>query len=305
MQKILPHLWFDKEAKEASEFYVKAFGGDSKIISTRVIHNTPSGDCDIVTFQLLGQEFMAISAGPDFKFNSSISFFVNFDPSRDENAKDNLKKLWDQLVEGGKALMELNEYPFSKYYGWVEDKYGLSWQLMLSDPSGDPRPTIVPSLLFTKDKTGLAAEAVDFYVSVFSGKGDSTKKGIVAPYEAEQSQVPTAKTAYADFMLDGIWFSAMDSGVEQPFEFNEAISFLVNCKDQQEIDYLWEKLSAVPEAEQCGWLKDKYGVSWQIQPEIMNEMMSQGTEEQVDRVTQAFLKMKKFDVETLKKAYEG
>lgn len=299
--KIVPHLWFDKEAKEAAEFYINAFGGDSKLVDSTVLRDTPSGDTDFVVFELLGQEFMAISAGPYFKFNSSISFFVNFDPSRDPNAKENLKKLWDKLAEGGKALMELNEYPFSKYYGWIEDKFGLSWQLILTGPTGEPRPDIVPSLLFTKDGCGKAEEAIDFYLSVFK----NSKKGIVSPYQPGQAPNKKAKTAFGDFNLEGYWMAAMDSGVEQDFEFNEAISFLVNCKDQDEVDYYWEKLSAVPKAEQCGWLKDKYGVSWQIQPEIMNEMMSKGTTEQIDRVTQAFLKMKKFDIKKLQEAYEG
>jgi predicted 3-demethylubiquinone-9 3-methyltransferase (glyoxalase superfamily) len=97
---------------------------------------------------------------------------------------------------------------------------------------------------------------------------------------------------------------AMDSSGPHEFIFNEAISFVVSCEDQKEIDYYWEKLSAVPESEQCGWLKDKYGVSWQIVPSAMNKMLSTGTKEQVDRVTQAFLKMKKFDIAKLEEAYE-
>ena len=97
----------------------------------------------------------------------------------------------------------------------------------------------------------------------------------------------------------------MDSAYEHNFAFNEAISFLVSCDTQAEIDRYWKALSAVPEAEQCGWLKDKYGLSWQIVPTLMNEMMSKGSGEQIARVTEAFLKMKKFDIESLKRAYEG
>lgn len=97
---------------------------------------------------------------------------------------------------------------------------------------------------------------------------------------------------------------AMDSSLPHDFSFNEAISFIVNCDAQEEIDHYWGKLSADPKAEQCGWLKDKYGLSWQIVPVQMNEMMKNGTREQIDRVTQAFLKMKKFDIVELKRAYE-
>ena len=152
-QKITPHLWFDKEAKEAAEFYASIFP-NSKITNVTTIHDTPSGDCDVVSFELSGQQFMAISAGPLFKFN-------------------------------------------------------------------------------------------------------------------------------------------------------ESISFMVYCDTQEEIDYYWEKLSAVPEAEQCGWLKDKYGLSWQIVPSVMEEIMKDKDEKKIARVTEAFLKMKKFDIAELKKAYAG
>ena len=132
MHKITSHLWFDKEAKEAAEFYTSAFRetfdsaqGKSVIKYTATIHNTPSGDTDIVTIELLGQEFTLISAGPLFKFNPSISFLVAC------KTKDEVDVLWKKLSEGGKALMELGEYPFSGRYGWTEDKYGVSWQVML------------------------------------------------------------------------------------------------------------------------------------------------------------------------------
>lgn len=150
-QKITPHLWFDTQAREATEFYASIFP-NSKVTNVTTIRDTPSGDCDVVSFELAGQPFMAISAGPFFKFN-------------------------------------------------------------------------------------------------------------------------------------------------------EAISFIVNCDTQEEIDYYWEKLSAVPEAEQCGWLKDKYGLSWQIVPSVLEKMMRDRDEKKIARVTQAFLKMKKFDISALERAY--
>jgi predicted 3-demethylubiquinone-9 3-methyltransferase (glyoxalase superfamily) len=150
VQKITPHLWFDKEAKQAAEFYTSIFP-NSRITEVTTLHNTPTGDCDVVAFELNGQPFMAISAGPLFKFN-------------------------------------------------------------------------------------------------------------------------------------------------------ESISFMVSCDTQEEIDYFWGKLSAVPQAEQCGWLKDKFGLSWQIVPSVLGEMMKDARKR--DRVTQAFLKMKKFNIAELQKAYE-
>lgn len=305
MQKIVPHLWFDKEASEAAEFYASLFP-DSEITGTTVLHNTPSdtpsGDTDIVSFKLWGYSFMAINAGPLFKFNPSISFMVNFDPSKIENAEEKLNEVWDKLIDKGKVLMEIDKYPFSERYGWVQDRYGLSWQLILTSPEGDERPEIIPSLLYITDTGEQAEEAVDFYFSVFK----NTKRGITAKYPAGMEPNKEGAIMFSDFMLEGQWFAAMDSSSKlHDFKFNEAISFIINCDDQDEIDYYWGKLSAVLESEQCGWLKDKYGVSWQVVPIEMDKMISKGTQEQIDRVTKAFLPMKKLDLKKLKEAYKG
>jgi predicted 3-demethylubiquinone-9 3-methyltransferase (glyoxalase superfamily) len=296
---IIPHLWFDKEAKEAADFYCSLFPGSS-ITNLTVLHNTPSGDCDIVSFQLAGQPFMAISAGPIFKFNPSISFFLNFDPSKDRDARKNLDIVWEKMSQGGTPLMPLDKYPFSEHYGWIQDKYGLSWQLILTNPSGEERPFIAPSLLFVKGVCGRAEAAIDFYLSVFKNK---SRKGIEARYPRGMEPDKEGTLMFADFMIENQWFAAMDSAQEHNFAFNEAISFMISCDTQAEIDYYWQKLSAVPEAEQCGWLKDKFGISWQITPAAMQEMMKRGTREQIARLTQAFLPMKKFDIAALQKAY--
>src|SRR5687767_11742887 len=101
MQKIIPHLWFDKQAVEAANFYASVFP-NSKVNNVKTIKDTPSGDCDIVNFTLMGQDVMSISAGPYFKFTNAISFMVNFDPSQDSDAKNNIDKVWEKLSEGGK-----------------------------------------------------------------------------------------------------------------------------------------------------------------------------------------------------------
>lgn len=299
-QKIVPHLWYDKEAKEAAEFYVSIFP-DSKITDVTTIHGTPTGDSDIVSFELWGQKFTAISAGPMFKFNPSMSFIVNFDPSREKDASEKINEVWNRLSEGGTALMPLDQYPFSEKYGWIQDRYGLSWQLILTNPEGEERPALVPSLLFIGDQYGKAEEAITFYLSVFK----NAKQGVISRYPKGMEPDKEGTIMFSDFMLEHQWFAAMDSAYEHKFSFNEALSFMVYCDTQEEIDYYWERLSAVPEAEQCGWLKDQYDISWQIVPSEMNEMMNKGTPEQLARVTKAFLKMKKFDLEKLHKAYKG
>jgi predicted 3-demethylubiquinone-9 3-methyltransferase (glyoxalase superfamily) len=278
-QKITPNLWFDSNAKEAVDFYASLFP-DSKIISTLNYPNSPeegladfqlnrAGKILTVDFELGGLRFTAINAGPSFKFNPSVSFMVNFDPSRDEQAREHLDELWDKLIDGGEALMELDEYPYSKRYGWLKDKYGLTWQLILTDPAGEPRPFIMPSLMFSRENTNHAEEAMKFYLSVFK----DAKPGTLARYEEDTGSAKAGSLMFGDFMLANQWLAAMDSGAEQKFTFNEAVSLSVACKDQAEIDYFWEKLSTVPEAEQCGWCKDKYGLSWQIVPENTEELL--------------------------------
>jgi predicted 3-demethylubiquinone-9 3-methyltransferase (glyoxalase superfamily) len=299
-QKIVPHLWYDKEAKEAAEFYTSIFP-DSKITNLTTLHNTPSGDAHIVSFELWGHKFMSISAGPYFKLNPSISFMVNFDPSRMDDAREKIDMVWNKLSEGGNVLMPLDTYPFSQRYGWIQDKYGLSWQLILTNPEGEERPNIIPSFLFVEENCGKAEEAMNFYVSVFK----NAKQGQIARYPEGMEPDKEGTVMFEEFCLENQWFAAMDSAQAHKFQFNEAISFMVYCSTQEEIDYYWEKLSSVPEAEQCGWLKDKFGVSWQIVPTEMDVMMSAGTPEQIARVNEAMLKMKKFDLATLRKAYEG
>lgn len=300
MQKIVPHLWFDKEANEAAEFYTAVFP-NSKITRSATLHGTPGEDTDVVSFTLNGYDFMAISAGPYFTINPSISFILNFDPSQDEHAKDHLEELWGKLADGGGVLLPLQEYPFSKLYGWVKDKFGTTWQLMLTNPEGESRPFITPSLLFSGDNTNKAQEAIEFYLSVFK----NSKQGMLARYDQDTGPAKKNSVMFADFMLEDQWFAAMDSGVEQSFTFSEGLSLLINCDSQEEVDYYWGKLSSVPEAEQCGWLKDKFGVSWQVVPTALNDMLTKGTPEQRGRVTQAFLKMKKLDLAELETAYNG
>jgi len=287
MQRIVPHLWYDTQAKEAAEFYISIFE-NSRLLGTTVLENTPSGDAETVSFELAGQPFEAISAGPFFQFNPSISLMVICDSVEEVNTK------WKALSEGGIELMPLGEYPFSKRYSWVQDKYGLSWQLMFMDAGLDTQK-IRPHLLFSREACGKAEEAIRYYTKVF----ENSKVGIVSNYGEGEAEAKNASINYADFTLAGIHFSAADHGFDADFCFNEALSLIIYCENQQEIDYYWDKLSAVPEAEQCGWLKDKFGVSWQVVPTMMNELLDSTDREKLNRVTEAFLKMKKFDLRVL------
>lgn len=292
MQKIVPHIWFDTQAKEAAELYASLFS-NSKINNITTITDTPSGDTDIVSFTLAGQDFMSISAGPYFKLNPAISLFVVFD-----NEKE-IETVWNTLIDGGKALMPYDTYPWAHKYGWLQDKYGLSWQLSWSEHHQLDQK-ITPMMMFTQGVAGKAKEALEYYASIFP----NSKVDMLVPYEKGDGDTE-GFIKHSRFTLSGQGFMAMDSSASHEFIFNEAVSLIVNCETQEEIDHYWEKLSAVPEAEQCGWLKDKYGVSWQIVPTAMNAMMESGDKEKIARVTQAFLKMKKFDIAALQEAYNA
>lgn len=294
MQKIALHYWFDTQAKAAAEVYTKLFS-NSRITNVTSISDTPSGTVEIVSLQMAGQDFMFMSAGPLFKINPSISLMVVCESEAE------VDKYWVELSKDGMVLMELSEYPFAKKYGWVQDRFGVSWQIGYMEGS-EVTQKIMPALMYTGAVAGKAEEAMQFYTSLF-------KDGVIdftARYEAGESPVDKPGTIkHAVFKLAGQKFVAMDSAHDHKFGFNEAVSLMVYCQDQAEIDFFWEKLSAVPESEQCGWLKDKYGVSWQIVPVQMNEMMGKGTPEQQKRVTAAFMQMKKFDIATLQKAFDG
>ncbi|OGH02919.1 MAG: hypothetical protein A2798_00625 [Candidatus Levybacteria bacterium RIFCSPHIGHO2_01_FULL_37_17] len=307
MQKIIPSLWFDNNCEEAMNFYTSVFP-NSKIVSIKRYEkgmNTPGisqmvGKVLTGIFELDGYRFMALDGGPIFKFNPSVSFILNFDPSKDKNATENIEEMWDKLSEGGKVLMEFQKYDFAEKYGWCEDKFGVSWQLMLTNPQGDERPFIVPSLLFVGDSAGKAEEAEKFYQGVFK----NSKQGQIARYPAGMEPEKEGTLMFSDFMIEGQWFAAMDSANPgHKFSFaGEAISFMVNCEDQEEVDYYWEKLSSDPASEVCGWLKDKYGVSWQIIPKRMGELIDSPDKEKSNRVMNAMLKMKKIDISTLEEA---
>jgi predicted 3-demethylubiquinone-9 3-methyltransferase (glyoxalase superfamily) len=293
MQIIIPHLWFDKEAKDAAGLYTSIFPG-SKIHQSITLHNTPSGSVEPVSFELAGQSFQAISAGPLLKFNPSVSFHVRY------KSKDEVGVVWHKLLPGGQVLMDLGAYPFSEKYGWLQDKYGLSWQI---DYVGEAeiKQMVTPMIMFVGKVCGKAEEAVNYWSSLFPNGSFSR----LMRYGQGEEPDKEGTLKYGAFSLLGQEFETMDSAYEHAFQFNEAISFIVYCDNQTEIDHYWQKLSAVPEAEQCGWLKDKYGLSWQIVPRDMVRLLNSGSQEITDRVTQALLVMKKLDLARLQAASEG
>ncbi len=297
-QFIIPFLWFDGQAEDAANFYVSVFKNARVKTKTNFSEEgarssgMPKGSVMTVSFQIDGLDITALNGGPAFSITPAISFMVNC------RTKEKIDGLWEQLSEGGQIMMELGTYPFSERYGWVQDKFGVSWQLIMSQEHYN----IAPCLMFSGNQRGKAEEAINYYMSVFHNS--SVER--IAKYK-EGDEGPEGTVAYASFNLICQNFKAMDSGIDVPFQFNPAVSFAVNCYNQAEIDYFWDKLSegGDPEARQCGWLADRYGVSWQIVPAALGLWVSDAESEAGRNVMKALLPMKKLDFNVLKQAYDS
>ncbi|MGV3589681.1 MAG: VOC family protein [Adhaeribacter sp.] len=276
--EIYPCLWFNVNAQEAAELYCSLFK-DSTITV-----NTPM----VVNFTLGGQKFMGLNGGPAHVPNPSVSFYVVCE------TRQELEDAWEKLLPGGMVMMPLDNYPWSEQYGFLQDKFGVSWQLALGKLE-DVGQKFTPCLMFTRHQAGKAEQAIQFYTSVFD---NSSVVGILKYDENDGDVAGTVK--HAQFKLGNQVFMAMDSSLAHAFSFSEGISLVINCNNQAEIDYYWQKLSEGGQEDRCGWLKDQFGVSWQIVPVVLGQLMT--NPEKAPRVMQAFMQMKKFNIEQLENA---
>lgn len=272
---IFPCLWFDGNAKEAADFYCTVFS------NSKVTTDTPM----VVQFEIEGKKLMGLNGGPMFTINPSISLFVTCETDEETG------RIYKKLIEGGKAMMPLDKYPWSEKYGWVVDKFGMTWQLMLGKlPAGAKK--IVTSFLFVGEQYGRAQEAIKHYTSIFPNSATF----YLELYKAGEEQ-PEGNLKFGHFALDNEMFAAMDGTGNHNFTFNEGVSITVECETQEEIDDYWTKLTEGGNESQCGWLKDKFGVSWQIVPKALGRLMTDPAKAQ--RVMAEVMKMKKLDIQTL------
>ena len=261
-QVITPAIWCDGTADEAAQFYTDVFRDAS------IAEQVPGL---AATVSIYGFKLSLINGGNQYAPNPSISCILNFDPllfGGEEQARAYLDELYKRLSTGG-VLMELGEYPFSPRYAWVRDRFGMTWQLMLTDPDGDPRPFVIPSFMFGGTNHANAEEATNAWIALF----DNARRGALYRYE-EGGPLDAGTVMFTDFTLRGTWMAATDSGTFHDFTFTPGVSMIVSCRDQEEIDRYWAGLSAVPEAERCGWCVDRWGVSWQIVPHNIAELMA-------------------------------
>ncbi len=298
VSKIIPCIWLDDQADEAAAFYVRTFPGGRVTATSRYpesIDNPsgkPRGSVLTVELEVAGGRFTALNGGPIFALNPSISFFVQVETAGE------VDRLFAALVEGGEALMPLDAYPWSERYGWVKDRFGVSWQVIAGrrPPEGS---MIAPCLMFTGAQHGRAEEAMRLYTGIFpNGRIDAVER-----YAAGEGPEGTVK--HGRFVLAGREMVAMDSHYEHGFTFNEALSLQVMCENQAELDRYWAALGEGGEHGPCGWLKDRFGVSWQVVPATIEQWLASRDTAARDRAFEAMLKMKKLDIAALERAFQG
>jgi predicted 3-demethylubiquinone-9 3-methyltransferase (glyoxalase superfamily) len=288
---MIPYLWFEHQAGEAASFYVNLFR-DSSITGRMPLGDGPSGPMEVVTFNLMGLPYMAISGGPQFQITPAISLFVYCETEAE------IDRIYSALMEGGEAMMPLDAYPWSPKYAWVMDRFGVSWQLDVEAINNSQK--IVPALMFANRNKSKVKEASEFYRTIFPNSISLME----ATYE-EMTGSGGDDLIFAQFKLNGYIFNAMSNDHPHGFDFTEGFSFMVYCGDQQEVDHYWYKLSKGGEQQMCGWLKDRYGVSWQIIPKDLDRMMSDPDPVKRERVQEVILKSRKLDLGELMAAYNS
>lgn len=295
---IVPCIWFDDQAEQAADFYLRTFA-DGRVTARSHYPQTgenpsgkPPGSVLTVELELGGQRFTLLNGGPTFVVNPSISFFVRVETPADA------ERVFASLADGGRVLMALDRYPWSERYGWVADRFGVSWQVIAGQRQSGGQ-TFVPCLMFAGAQHGRAEEAMRTYARIFP-RG---KVEVIARYEPGEGPEDTVK--HGRVLLGEQELIAMDSHVSHDTTFNEALSLQVMCDDQSEVDRYWDALGEDGEHGPCGWLKDRFGVSWQVVPKGMTEWICSKDSAARDRAFAAVMNMKKLDVAAIERAFRG
>lgn len=278
-EKITPCLWFNAQAKEAAALYCSVFA-NAKITAQSAI---------VTGIDVAGQSITLLDGGPMYKPNPSISFYYIAE------TEEELDRIWKALSKEGKIMMGLDKYPWAEKYGWLADKYNISWQLALGKIS-DVGQKITPCFLFTGKQYGRVDEAIAHYLAVFK---DTSVNGILR-YGPNESPDQEGKVKHAQLTVLGEQLMLMESAAAHQFTFTEGVSLTIHCESQAEIDYYWEKLTESGEESMCGWLKDKFGISWQIIPVVLSKIMSDPAK--AGKAAQAFMAMRKLNIEQIVQA---
>lgn len=278
-KEITPCLWFNNQANEAATLYCSAFK-QSKITSQSPI---------VTEIDVSGKKFILLDGGPQYKPSPSISFYYVCETQQEFDTA------WDALAREGKVLVPKGKNAWSDNYGWIADKFGISWQFVLGKIS-DVGQKITPSLMFSGKQYGRADEAIEHYTSVF--KNASTEK--ILRYGANELPDKEGKVKHARISVNGQKILIHESAANHNFNFTEGVSLTVYCETQDEIDYYWTRLTERGEESMCGWLKDRFGVSWQIIPTMLGKIMSDPAK--AGKAAKAFMSMRKLNIEQIVQA---
>jgi predicted 3-demethylubiquinone-9 3-methyltransferase (glyoxalase superfamily) len=278
-EKITPCLWFNGQAKEAATLYCSIFA-NAKILARSPI---------VTAIDISGHGITLLDGGPQYVPNPSISFYYICEK------QDEFDRIWSAFSRAGTVLMPADKYPWGEKYGWISDKFGVSWQIALGKVS-DVGQKITPCLMFTGNQYGRVDEALAHYSAIFS----KVKIDGVLRYGENEPPDQPGKVKHAQVAFGNQKFMLMESAMDHKFAFSEGISLTIHCDSQDEIDHYWEKLTESGEESMCGWLKDKFGVSWQIIPTILNKIMSDPSK--AGKAAQAFMSMRKLNIEQIVQA---
>ena len=292
MQKIYPCIWLKERADEAAKFYVSLFENSTIGFTSYVgksgaeISGQKVGSVLTVDLEIGGQSMQLLNGGTYYKLNPSTSIYVWCETEKE------IDHLWKNLSAQGTVLFELQKYPWAEKYGWCTDRFGLSWQLMI----GKGPAKIAPALLFTGEAYGKGEKAVNFYLSKFKN----------SKIEFMHKDPSTNTVLHSVFKLDGVPFVLMEgpSKGKEEMGLNGAMSFVINCKDQNEIDIYWNSIKRAGSPEACGWIEDEFGVSWQVVPTMMIELLKDSNTQKVESMMAAMMKMEKLEIELLKNAFD-
>ncbi len=270
---VYPCIWFNSEAGSAAKYYCSIFR-DSEMLRSNAM---------VSTFKLHGTKIMGLNGGPRYKPTGAVSYFIYC------GGMDTFNHYFKELSAGGRVVLPAGKYGWSEHYAWVTDRYGVDWQLDVDDIRSPQK--IVPTLLFVNEKRDAVRSAIGHYATIFS----TFRNLLESPYPNSSAAPPPL--LFAQFKINHFVMNAMSSKENHDFDFSPGNSFVIECNTQAEIDHYWDKLGEGGRFDQCGWLTDKFGISWQVVPAVLSELMN--NPEKGERVIRAFLQMQKFDIESL------
>jgi len=276
--KIYPCFWMQEDPASALTLYRQAFP-EIEVLSQSAL---------VGMFRLHGFEVMLLNGGPQYRPNPAVSLTLHCD------GEASAQRVWSALLNDAEVLMPLGTYDWSSCYGWLNDRNGISWQITTGAPQQQGQ-LVHSSLMFCGAQQGKANAAIDYYTGLFprSARLQTHLYPVTMPELAGQ-------VMYASFKLEDIGFAAMDSGVPQSFSFTPGNSHVIVCRDQDEIDYYWNAFTADGHESRCGWCDDKFGLSWQVIPASLPQLMSDP--DTGSAVAQAMFRMKKLDLAELQRA---